>query len=358
MLPSDIFKLKVELQSEGLHSESIHSMIFKKSGAGPSGMISLTLPGNHCAWIPATLPIFSASPNKLHAENGKFLVAERFFDKTPVEVTKMPNFYSKITSKGIPMHKLGLLHGKDCIGTTINPNCYYWKIDKPCHFCGIEAPVKAGHSIGEKDPNQFIEVLDEAKKEGLCNHVTLTTGATENKDEEIAIYSTFVRKVKEVFDIPIHVQLTPPKNLERLSELSDAGVDTVGINIESLDPMIFNKICPGKARDNGRSMYANAWKAAINIFGEAQVSSFVIMGLGENMQVTLLELEKMVRFGCVPFITSFTPVVGSLMETISPPSFNYMLETYRSVATIIRKYGLDLTKSKAGCVRCHACSAL
>ena len=69
--------------------------------------------------------------------------------------------------------------------------------------------------------------------------------------------------------------------MDGLYELKEAGVDTVGIHIESFDFKILSQVAPAKAA-MGLERYEKAWKMAVEIFGPNQVSSFLIVGLGEK----------------------------------------------------------------------------
>jgi radical SAM protein (TIGR04043 family) len=150
----------------------------------------------------------------------------------------------------------------------------------------------------------------------------------------------------------------PPKDLKKMNSLMEAGADTIGLHVETLDPHIYANMCPGKANDIKIDYYYKAWKEAVDIFGESQVSTFIILGLGENEQTTFNGIEKLVRLGCIPFIVPFTPIIGSELENHPSPSTEYMRKMYRNVASIICDYGVDIRKNKAGCVRCGACSAI
>ena len=61
-------------------------------------------------------------------------------------------------------------------------------------------------------------------------------------------------------------------------------MDSVGIHVESFDIDVLSKVAPCKARI-GQAEYVRAWKKAVEIFGPNQVSSFLIVGLGESEKI-------------------------------------------------------------------------
>ena len=72
--------------------------------------------------------------------------------------------------------------------------------------------------------------------------------------------------------------------------LANMGVDSVGIHIESFDPEVRKVVVPGKSSIS-EEVYFQAFKDAVSVFGKNQVSTFVILGLGEDVDLTLRALS-------------------------------------------------------------------
>jgi putative N-acetyltransferase (TIGR04045 family) len=142
-----------------------------------------------------------------------------------------------------------------------------------------------------------------------------------------------------------------------LDQLKTAGVDTVGIHIESFDRAVLRKLAPAKARI-GFEKYEATWKKAVTMFGPNQVSSFLITGLGEQPESIVWGSEFLADLGVYPFIVPLRPIPGSFLQDAVPPDPAVMAFIYTNVADILRKKGLTAKNSLAGCVRCGACSAL
>ena len=77
-------------------------------------------------------------------------------------------------------------------------------------------------------------------------------------------------------------------------------------------------VAPAKAR-TGIERYFEAWERAVAVFGVGQVSTYVILGMGEDPEVTLDGCRRAVDMGVFPFVVPIRPVAGSLMEDVMPP---------------------------------------
>jgi len=66
---------------------------------------------------------------------------------------------------------------------------------------------------------------------------------------------------------------------------------------------------------------------AIVVFGKGNVSTHVIVGLGETEKEAAQIIQKCVDMGVLPALFAFTPIRGTALETNPPPP----LESYRRV---------------------------
>ena len=352
---ADLLRLKVELLCYGVRLSAKMDR-GRKAGAGPAGGRYILLSGEFCANTAMWGNFVKTSPLRLIERNGECFLLRKDHE-TPVEVVPHPSFYSKTTSDGTTMQKVALLHGKNCLATTVYQRCVYWNTGKKCRFCGIELSLKSGATIPLKTPQQFVEVVEAALGEGVCGHITLTTGTTASPDRGAKLLAEVVKEVKAIQNIPTHVQVEPPEDNRYLETLADAGADTIGVHVESFDRRVLEEICPGKAETSLRK-YFEAWKRSIELFGENQVSSFIIAGLGESDESILRGSEELARIGVIPYLVPLRPIVGTEFEDKPPPSPSRMIPLYEKIAEVLRTYGVDPTENKAGCVRCGSCSAI
>ncbi|HUX98335.1 MAG TPA: MSMEG_0568 family radical SAM protein [Candidatus Deferrimicrobium sp.] len=346
-----IAELKIDLLSQGMKTDI--EAKGRKGGAGPAGGRFFHLKDGSCVNVPLWSLFTEKSPYIL--QEGKV-----FFNNVQVEniqLIPIPKFYSKFTSDHIPMKKVALLHGTDCIASTVVQKCIYWQKNLPCQFCGIELSLKSGDTIVKKTPNQLREVVGAAIEENVCQHMTLTIGSLARPDKGAAIYADIVREIKQYYEIPIHVQLEPPKSTKYLEDLYKIGVDTMGIHIESFDQNVLRTVCPGKIQI-ALNKYTDAWKSAVELFGECQVESYILVGIGESDQSVLKGAEFLSSLGVIPYIVPFRPISGSILENNPSPSFSRLLNLFTQIAQLLRDSGMDPLKNSAGCVRCGACSPL
>jgi radical SAM protein (TIGR04043 family) len=276
------------------------------------------------------------------------------FEDYSFQVTQIqrPDYYDKTTSDGIPMKKIALLHGTDCLATTLYQRCVLMDGGLGCGFCAIESSLTSGATVLRKTPEQLEEVTSEALKDGV-KHLTITTGTPNLRDHGVGMIAGVVRHLKDRFEIPIHVQVVPSQK-EQIEDLYDAGADTIGLHIESFDKKVLKHVCPGKMRFD----YPEALKNAVNIFGENQVSSFVLGGLGEDKEVMEVGFEELASIGVIPFLVPFRPLPGSKLQDRPPPEPFYMKALYIELADVLKTYDINIKKNLAGCVKCGACSAI
>jgi radical SAM protein (TIGR04043 family)/putative N-acetyltransferase (TIGR04045 family) len=347
-------ELITELQSFGLRVQGQLSP--RKGGAGPAEGKAFLIEG-----IPVNLPIgseyVSKSPYVLREEEDQHLIFKDEKAVCPVHLIERPRFYDHSTEEGIPYTKIALLHGKDCLATSVIQTCTYWHSKERCRFCGIELSHRSGQTIKIKTPDQLSEVSRKAKELDSIQHIVLTTGTVQPPGKEISYLIPCAAAIKKATGLPIHAQFCPPSNMDGLRELKDAGVDTVGIHIESFDFETLSQIAPAKAA-MGFERYKKAWKMAVEIFGPNQVSSFLIVGLGEKRDSIIWGSKFLADLGVYPFVVPLRPIPGSIMENVLPPDPEEMKHIYEEVACILKRKGLSASRSLAGCVRCGACSAL
>lgn len=275
-----------------------------------------------------------------------------------LKLVQNPKFYDPQfkTSDGIPMKKIALVHGMDCLASTIYQKCVYWACGEECKFCGVELSLEADSTILEKNSAQMSEVIAMAKKEGRCNHMTLTSGTTEEDDKGANRYIQLLKGIKQSYpNLPLHVQIEPIEDLSLINKLKEAGADTIGIHLEILDDNIRKIITPGKAHIPFESFKKN-WIHALETFGKNQVSSYILTGFGESADEFLEDLESIVSIGVIPFITPVRSLPGR--DDLPITNHHSLLEIYIKAGKMMKEYGVNPYKNKAGCIRCGGCSAI
>jgi radical SAM protein (TIGR04043 family) len=170
-----------------------------------------------------------------------------------------------------------------------------------------------------------------------------------------------VRAVREVLpDLPIQVQCEPPGDLASIQELYDAGARSIGIHVESLDEGARLRWMPGKG-SVPLDDYRAAWREAVRVFGRNQVSTYLLVGLGEDPDELVDGCRELVEMGVYPFVVPFRPLAGTLATDVdgaSAPDPRVVADVTRRVAGLLREAGMLGSDQAAGCAACGACSGL
>ncbi|MDI6859808.1 MAG: MSMEG_0568 family radical SAM protein [Methanocellales archaeon] len=295
------------------------------------------------------------SPFTLTYEDGLKIVWND--ESVETEIPDKPRFYDLQTSDGTPMKFIALRHAADVLASTVYQKCIYWAVSKQCKFCAIQFSLESGDTILLKTGEQLGEVALAAVKYGDASHVTLTTGTPNERDYGTGVLSEACAGIKAASPLKVHVQLSPPEDFGYLDELANAGVDTIGLHMESADPEVLRNVCPAKA-EIGFKRYYDAVEYSIGLFGENQVSSFLLAGLGEDPRAFTDACERLSSLGAVTYIVPFRPLPNTPLSESRMPSHEYLHNIYAKCGSIMNDYGVRPSKSKAGCVRCGACSLI
>ncbi len=347
---AEVAELLVELQSSGLRVEA--PMETRRGGAGPTDSGMLWVEGV-AVTVPTDVP---SSPYRLKAEDSGYGIYRDGVRLAEATASPRPRYYDLTTEDGIPYWKIGLMH-LDSFASTVVQTCSYWGNSDQCAFCGIGLSLDLGRTIVKKTPAQLAEVALAAKELDGAVDATLTTGSSNGVDRGARYVAKCGHAVKEATGLPVEVQFEPPRDLAVLDEVRDLGIDSVGIHVETFDPDVLARVAPGKAR-TGIPRYFETWERAVALFGKGQVSTYVILGLGEDLEVTLAGCRRAVDIGVYPFVVPLRPVAGSLLDGATPPPAAYVNLVYHQVAAYMSSHGLSADMVSAGCARCQACSAL
>jgi radical SAM protein (TIGR04043 family) len=240
----DVRNICVELQSLGVKVPQYHRG--RKGGAGPAEGKILILKGNYIN-VPTRAKYVAASPYAIKLNGSTFVLFRKQELVGEICLPNSPRYYGLTTAEGVPFHKIALLHGKDCLASTTYQDCVYREKGLHCKFCGIGISLTNRSTILEKDSEELGLVTHKAMILDNIKHVTLTTGARRNEEENIGHLSCCVKSIKKRTNLPVHIQINPPHTIKSLDVLRDAGADTLGIHIETFDPIVLRKVAPSKA---------------------------------------------------------------------------------------------------------------
>lgn len=327
--------------------------VHRESGAGPSDDGHVLLGGQSAA-----LPINPDSP--FVVEDGRLLYDGEDAG-VDVELVRRPKFYDLATEEGISYEKIARLHGHNVLATTVVQTCIRYDEADRCRFCAIEASLKSGTTIAVKTPEMLAEVAEAAVRLDGVVQMVMTTGTSNGWDRGAKHLARCIRAVKRaVPQLDIQVQCEPPKRLRAIQDLYDAGARSIGIHIESMDDEVRRRWMPGKSTVT-IDEYRAAWREAVRVFGRNQVSTYLLVGLGEDPDELVEGARELIEMGVYPFVVPFRPLKGTLASDVDKvPAPNRVLldQVSRRVAALLQRAGMRGEDQKAGCAACGACGVL
>lgn len=354
MSASELAALLTALQSSGLRVEV--PLAARAGGAGPADAGMLYIEGVQTT-VPTSASYVADSPYSLRGDDdGSWAVYRDGERLAGAALAPRPRYYDLTTADGIPYSHIALLH-LDSVASTVLQTCAYWGNEDQCQFCGIGVTLAAGRTIAKKTPQMLAEVAVAAKELDGAVDATLTTGSTATPDRGAMYVGRCGEAVKAASGLPVQVQFEPPADLDVIDRVADLGIDSVGIHVETFDPAVLARVAPGKARW-GIEAYFSAWERAVSAFGPGQVSTYVILGMGEDEKTTVEGCKRAIDLGVYPFVVPLRPVPGSLMEHLLPPPKEAVEAVYRQVVPYLAQRGMSAAGVAAGCARCQACSGM
>ncbi|HEY6494737.1 MAG TPA: MSMEG_0568 family radical SAM protein [Trebonia sp.] len=342
---------RVDVAIQGIRL--LDAPVTRPAGAGPSDDGHVLLDG-----VGAAIPLNPRSPYTV--SRGRLLL-DGADTGMGVEAVARPRFYDLATADGISYEKIARLHSANVLATTVVQTCSRYEADTRCRFCAIEASLASGATIAVKTPAMLAEVARAAVELDGVTQMVMTTGTSAGRDRGATHLARCVRAVRQaVPGLPVQVQLEPPGDLASLRELFDAGARSVGIHVETLDDAARRRWMPGKG-SVPMSEYRAAWAEAVRIFGWNQVSTYILIGLGEDPDELVAGCQELIGMGVYPFVVPYRPLAGTLandVDRVPAPPHPAVYDVTRRVATALRKAGMLGGDQAAGCAACGACSAL
>ncbi|TDT98237.1 radical SAM protein (TIGR04043 family) [Streptomyces sp. 846.5] len=340
---------RVEL---ALHGIALDVPVRRPDGAGPSDDGHVLVDGANAA-----LPTNPDSPYSVR--DGKVWLGDQETGLT-LEAVQRPKFYDLTTADGIRYEEIARLHGADVLATTVVQTCIRYAESDRCRFCTIEESLRSGATVAVKTPAQLAEVAEAAVRLDGVKQMVMTTGTTTGPDRGARNLVRSVRAVlKAVPELPVQVQCEPPGDLGWIRALHDAGATAIGIHVESLDDEVRRRWMPGKSTVP-MAEYEAAWDEAVRVFGPNRVSTYLLVGLGEDPDQLIAGAGELIDRGVYPFVVPFRPMRGTLAARngVRAPDAELLRYVTAGVAGKLRAAGMSGSDQKAGCAACGACSVL
>jgi radical SAM protein (TIGR04043 family) len=335
-----------------LHGVRSPAPLRRPDGAGPSDDGHVLIDGANAA-----LPTNPDSPYTVR--DGTVWLGEEDTGISLIPLQR-PRFYDLTTRDGIPYEQIARLHGADVLATTVVQTCIRYAESDRCRFCTIEESLRSGATVAAKSPAQLAEVAEAAVRLDGIRQMVMTTGTTTGPDRGARTLVRSVRAVlKAVPGLPVQVQCEPPGDLAWIGALHDAGATAIGIHVEALDEQVRGRWMPGKSTV-AMTEYEAAWDEAVRVFGPNRVSTYLLVGLGEDADELIEGAGRLIDRGVYPFVVPFRPMGGTLAarDGVRAPDAGLLRYVTEGVAAKLRAAGMNGADQKAGCAACGACSVL
>ncbi len=187
-----------------------------------------------------------------------------------------------------------------------------------CAFCAQARESRAGAfrlsrvTWPEYDLDSVLDCLASAAARGdvrrACLQVTVSADA-------FAHALALLRAVKEESDLPFDVAILP-RNLDQVRQLLDAGADHVGFGLDAASEQVFRRVKGG------------SWRGNLALIRESAgtfpgcVAVHLIVGLGETEREMVERIQWAHDLGVTVGLFAFTPVRGSHLADLPPPSLS------------------------------------
>lgn len=227
---------------------------------------------------------------------------------------------------------LGLAEGKlNAAPTTAYLMTYYdGKCTANCSFCPQARTSTSKAELLSRItwpvyPSQ--DVLEKLKQTVLDDKIKRVCVQALKYPNVFKAICAFVKELKKHVILPVSVSCQPHET-EDLWLLNQAGVDRIGIALDAATESLFNKVKGNIAAGPYKWQDVHTFlRVAIGIFGEGNVSTHLIVGLGETEKEIVYAIQQSVDISVLPALFAFTPIQGTALAPRQQPA----LDVYRRV---------------------------
>ncbi|MFX0132562.1 MAG: radical SAM protein [Candidatus Hodarchaeota archaeon] len=136
-----------------------------------------------------------------------------------------------------------------------------------------------------------------------------------------------ITQLRNSQNLPISLSI-PPLKKNQLKKLQDLGVNRIGIALDAATPEIFSKIKGIQNKGPYKwETHLETIKEALKIYGPYNVTSHLIIGLGETEFEAISFFQNLFDLEVSTGLFAFTPIKGTILENKLQPT----LENYRKI---------------------------
>ncbi len=227
---------------------------------------------------------------------------------------------------------LGLLGGRlDAAPTTAYLMTYHeGKCAANCGFCPQARTSKSEAELLSRvnwPTYSALTVIDRLRVAVREEKLKRACIQTLNYPEVIAEICVFVKELKRQVGVPVSISCQP-LNSENMWRLAGAGVDRIGIALDAATETLFDKVKGASASGPYRWRDVHTLlRVAVGVFGEGNVSTHLIVGLGETEKELAMAIQECVDTGVCPALFAFTPIEGTRLAGNTQPR----IDVYRRI---------------------------
>lgn len=346
--------LKLDLYCKGIRLDD--SCFIEQAGgrkilrtrAGLGSGLEAILPGGLWTNIPVTEAFAAKSPYLLRQANSRFLLFRDGAFVDEIELAPRPEWYTRKTSSGKAMTRIGSLQGT-YLGIYPSKVCEYWT-EKPektnCKFCSVG--LNLGYDdADEKSIQEVMEVVHAAQAESDITYVDFNTGHYTG-ETYLDILEPYIRRVKEETGLLVGIQTPPHSDLSRYDRLKEMGVNRVSFCFEIFDPDRFVEVCPGKHREYGLERYLKAVEYCASLSKGTNpldspwvTNGEIIAGL-EAPESSIRAIDWITSVGAIPTVCVFRPLQGTDYEEVAQPDTDELVPVFRRLYDACMEKGLPI----------------
>jgi len=350
-------ELEIELFCRGMvisdSCQTSDGRRISRTRAGLGSGLEIVIPNRpKDVWVnvPVVEPFAQQSVFTLQKRDDDYFVFDsRTTTEYPVRIPEEPAWYSRKTSTGVEMSRIGVLQG-NYLGIYVSNRCLYWTWSPSvaCKFCTTGKNVGTAEE-SRKNWRDVVEVARAARDESGTIFTHFNTGYHyEDRPDREIIHGLrqcepFVRAVRDNVGGFIGIQAVPVPRAQysEYDELIAAGTDHFSFCYEFEDPEVFARLCPGKAQTVGQHAFFEAMEYTAKKLGRGRVSGEIIAGV-ESIEATRRGIDRIVSAGAFPTVCIFRPTIGSEMENVPPPDPEAMKEVFAYVYESCRRARLPV----------------
>jgi len=188
------------------------------------------------------------------------------------------------------------------------------------------------------------EIIDIIEKASDIKAISLTSGVLNSPEEEIENMCNVIKAVTN-YGLPIGVSVYPVEGCS--TKLKKAGASEVKYDVQTMNRKIYRRMCPKSSLEER----LEGLNEGVEVFGKGNVSSNIIIGLGEKDEEVICWIEELCEMGVVPILRTLQGKVAEGKRP-SPERLIYLTSELKDA---LSRHDLDPTKAKTMCLACGGC---